>query len=133
MLSLGYTKYLTQGGDWGSMTTRYLALSFPGNVKAVHLNYFSAVTGAKDAPGDLSALEQKGIERRDDFKHKGSAYQEIQGVSGPRLLPSEADFRVVDRALHARSCVIMLSGSAHRLHCREDVSLVVTEQAPIRR
>lgn len=35
MLSLGYEKYLTQAGDWGSMLTRYLALSFPENVKAV--------------------------------------------------------------------------------------------------
>ena len=114
------------------MTTRYLALSFPGNVKAVHLNYFSAVTGAKDAPGDLSALEQKGIERRDDFKHKGSAYQEIQGVGVPRLLLYEADFRLVDRALHTWSCAVVLTGGAYRLHRREDVPVVVTEQASFR-
>lgn len=35
MLSLGYDKYVTQGGDWGSMLTRHTAQCFPDNVKAL--------------------------------------------------------------------------------------------------
>lgn len=35
MLSLGYDKYVTQGGDWGSMITRHTAQCFPDNVKAL--------------------------------------------------------------------------------------------------
>lgn len=35
MLSLGYEKYVTQGGDWGSMLTRHAAQCFPDNIKAI--------------------------------------------------------------------------------------------------
>lgn len=35
MLSLGYEKYVTQGGDWGSMLTRHTSQCFPDNVKAL--------------------------------------------------------------------------------------------------
>lgn len=35
MMSLGYSTYVTAGGDWGSMLTRFMALSFPDNVKAL--------------------------------------------------------------------------------------------------
>lgn len=35
MQSLGYDRYVTQGGDWGSMLTRYTAQTFPDNVKAL--------------------------------------------------------------------------------------------------
>lgn len=35
MQCLGYEKYVTQGGDWGSMLTRATAQLFPDNVKAL--------------------------------------------------------------------------------------------------
>lgn len=35
MLSLDYEKYVTQGGDWGSMLTRATSQHFPDNVKAL--------------------------------------------------------------------------------------------------
>ncbi|KAL7006435.1 hypothetical protein EMMF5_004088 [Cystobasidiomycetes sp. EMM_F5] len=80
MQSLGYKKYLTQGGDWGSMLTRYTAQSFPDNVMALHLNYFSAVTSKPDGTGELTDVEKRGLERMKAFRAKGSAYQEMQGT-----------------------------------------------------
>jgi pimeloyl-ACP methyl ester carboxylesterase len=35
---LGYSKYGTQGGDWGSIITIQLALQFPGDLAGIHLN-----------------------------------------------------------------------------------------------
>lgn len=39
MLSLGYTQYVTQGGDWGFVITRALAHLYPQHVKAHHINW----------------------------------------------------------------------------------------------
>jgi pimeloyl-ACP methyl ester carboxylesterase len=41
MLRLGYKEFYTQGGDWGSVITVATALTFPGNVKGAHLNFFA--------------------------------------------------------------------------------------------
>ncbi|KAL9026245.1 MAG: hypothetical protein Q9196_005054 [Gyalolechia fulgens] len=37
---LGYQRFVTQGGDWGSMITRSMALQFPQHVRACHYNFF---------------------------------------------------------------------------------------------
>lgn len=86
MLSLGYHKYLVQGGDWGSMLVRYVALLFPESVVAIRepdkplqwlitnrgtpldLNHFSAVSTIVSVPDNLSAIEQEGLDRLALFK-----------------------------------------------------------------
>lgn len=40
---LGYRQYVTQGGDWGTMITRSMALQFPNHVRACHHNFFPYV------------------------------------------------------------------------------------------
>lgn len=37
---LGYKRFVTQGGDWGSMITRSMALLYPQSVRACHHNFF---------------------------------------------------------------------------------------------
>ena len=37
---LGYKRFVTQGGDWGSMITRSMALLYPQNIRACHYNMF---------------------------------------------------------------------------------------------
>jgi len=49
-------------------------------LSALDLNYFSGVTSKPDGAGELSDIEKRGITRLGEFKAKGSAYQEIQGV-----------------------------------------------------
>lgn len=40
MLELGYTQYVTQGGDWGSIITRSVGFSYaPEHCKGSHLNF----------------------------------------------------------------------------------------------
>ena len=36
--TLGYDRYLAQGGDWGSLVTSFLGLHHADHVKAIHLN-----------------------------------------------------------------------------------------------
>lgn len=38
MQNLGYMQYVAQGGDWGAEIVRCLAVLYPDNVKAIHLN-----------------------------------------------------------------------------------------------
>ncbi|KAL4798898.1 Alpha/Beta hydrolase protein [Aspergillus venezuelensis] len=38
MTALGYTEYVTQGGDWGSLISRLMAHKYPSSIKAIHLN-----------------------------------------------------------------------------------------------
>ncbi|KAI9368063.1 Alpha/Beta hydrolase protein [Aspergillus egyptiacus] len=39
MTGLGYTEYVTQGGDWGAVISRIMALKYPTHIKALHLNF----------------------------------------------------------------------------------------------
>ena len=43
MVSLGYTQYVAQGGDWGSSISRMLGILYPGNCKGVHVNLLKGV------------------------------------------------------------------------------------------
>ncbi|KAJ6141486.1 hypothetical protein N7470_009876 [Penicillium chermesinum] len=38
MQKLGYSQYVTQGGDWGYYITRTMAVQYPDSVMATHLN-----------------------------------------------------------------------------------------------
>lgn len=40
---LGYQRFVTQGGDWGSMIMRSMAMQYPGHVRACHYNFFPYV------------------------------------------------------------------------------------------
>ncbi|VUC26897.1 unnamed protein product [Clonostachys rosea] len=48
MQQLGYTKYVGQGGDFGSHTLRYMAADFPDSVVSILSNLFSVAPTADD-------------------------------------------------------------------------------------
>ncbi|MCJ1333819.1 hypothetical protein MMC10_010525 [Thelotrema lepadinum] len=39
MTTLGYTSYVTQGGDWGAFITRVMARLYPSAIKTAHINF----------------------------------------------------------------------------------------------
>lgn len=43
---LGYERFVTQGGDWGAMITRSMAMQYPQHVRACHHNFFPYVRNA---------------------------------------------------------------------------------------
>ena len=47
MISLGYAKYVAQGGDWGSSISRMLGIKYPETCRAVHVNLLRGVDPPK--------------------------------------------------------------------------------------
>lgn len=55
MQQLGYTKYVTQGGDLGSFTTHVMARAYPESLKAWHVNLGSPEKPTADKHPELYA------------------------------------------------------------------------------
>jgi pimeloyl-ACP methyl ester carboxylesterase len=86
MLALGYSEYVTQGGDWGSMITRQQARLFPKSVKAAHVN-FAAMKPSnllwrpfyllKFLTWPWSKQEKAGLSRAQAYEVSGNAYNKL--------------------------------------------------------
>ena len=79
MLSLGYKKYIAQGGDWGATISKWIAELFPKNCIGLHLNLVPAFP-----PSDGSSMENltedetKGLENFEKYQKTGLGYYQIQ-------------------------------------------------------
>jgi hypothetical protein len=89
MLLLGYSEYVTQGGDLGYSVTRAMALQYPQSCKVIHINMAIPseptlaefpVLYAKMKVTPLTDDEKTGIARGKWFKEEGSAYFKLQGT-----------------------------------------------------
>lgn len=88
MLSLGYSEYVAQGGDWGSLITRIMGRVHNNDgLKAVHNNFtFFAPVNLLYQPWRLlqmlvvpwTKLEWKGIKNAMAYVGSGNKYYEIQ-------------------------------------------------------
>ncbi|KAI0075138.1 alpha/beta-hydrolase [Panus rudis PR-1116 ss-1] len=90
MLALGYTEYVTQGGDWGYLITRKIQEQFPQHAKAWHTNF----PRGSQAPSFLShpilylqhlltpytPHERASLERKSWFWAEGRGYFQIQST-----------------------------------------------------
>lgn len=100
MASLGYSKYMAQGGDWGGIVCRALAKHHPSTCRAVHVNMAVAVPRmsnprhlltvlnvalAPKTPVFLSRRELEGVQAMREFQKRESAYQKIQGTKPQTL------------------------------------------------
>ncbi|KAF8160808.1 epoxide hydrolase domain-containing protein [Crassisporium funariophilum] len=89
MLKLGYTRYVGQGGDWGSLVLRAMALAHPGSCIGILLNFVIALppTPTKN-PVTLMWLalrwftpdEKKKLSRMQWWSKNESGYSKIQGT-----------------------------------------------------
>ncbi|KAJ6779815.1 hypothetical protein PWT90_01507 [Aphanocladium album] len=87
MLNLGYTKYVTQGGDWGFFITRAVGAQFPESCIASHVNMqmirptvtTAAWFGLYKLLGMFSKQENAGISRLSWYLKEGSGYLSAQG------------------------------------------------------
>ncbi|KAF1835819.1 alpha/beta-hydrolase [Decorospora gaudefroyi] len=83
MLALGFgaSGYLVQGGDIGSFVSRNIAATY-AECKGMHLNMmFTHDIQSKASPDDdISAAEQKGMQRMQEFMDVGSAYAREHGT-----------------------------------------------------
>ncbi|HEX8915886.1 MAG TPA: epoxide hydrolase [Humisphaera sp.] len=82
MKRLGYTRFVAQGGDWGSAVVDQMALQAPPGLLAIHTNMPAAVPpeiakAVKDAaptPAGLAADERRAYESLVDFYTRGIGY-----------------------------------------------------------
>ena len=87
MHSLGYPKYVTQGGDWGFYITRAMGLLYPQSVMASHINIIRAsaptwtshpLLALQHALQPYSQREKEGFERSKWFNEEGNGYRVLQ-------------------------------------------------------
>ena len=94
---LGYTSYVAQGGDWGSVVVDYMGVQAPKGLLAIHSNMPGVVPPAIDAaafagapvPAGLSADEKRAYEQLAAF-YKKVYYAVIMGTR-PQTLTALAD------------------------------------------
>jgi pimeloyl-ACP methyl ester carboxylesterase len=92
MKRLGYTRYVAQGGDWGSFVTEQMAAQAPPGLLGIHLNLQSAVPtgifyalGSGKPPPGLEPEEQRAFERLAFFFANGLSYAQ-QMANHPHAL-----------------------------------------------
>jgi microsomal epoxide hydrolase len=86
MNRLGYAKYGTQGGDWGSSITRQLGLIDGEHVVGSHFSTLAATpSGDPEEMKLLTDREKSFLQRGQAFQQQGSGYYMIQS-SRPQTL-----------------------------------------------
>ena len=98
MKRLGYTRYVAQGGDWGSLVTDQMGVQAPPELLGIHTNLPGAVPPAVvqaahsggPPPSGLSDEETRTYEQVKDFFTKGIAYALEMGLR-PQTLYGIAD------------------------------------------
>ena len=88
MQRLGYTRYVAQGGDWGSFVVEMMALQAPPELIGIHTNFphavppdvSKAIQSGGVAPAGLSDDERRQFELLKDFFAKGLAYALQMGL-----------------------------------------------------
>ncbi len=86
MARLGYQNYGAQGGDWGGIISRLVALNDPSHVVGLHLNF--CIAGAPpgaDANAGVPPAELQRMQARNAYMENERGYQQIQGTKPQTL------------------------------------------------
>jgi pimeloyl-ACP methyl ester carboxylesterase len=98
MKRLGYTKFVAQGGDWGSPITNEMGKLGASELLGIHVNLpavvppeiFKAVGSGEPAPANLSAEEKHAFDQLKIQFTKRRAYAQIMGTR-PQTLAALTD------------------------------------------
>ena len=81
MARLGYTRYGLQGGDWGAIISRIVALQDPAHVAGLHLNLCIAPPPGADVNSGVPPAELKRTQDREAFMTNERAYRRSRARS----------------------------------------------------
>jgi epoxide hydrolase len=93
MARLGYTRYGVQGGDWGGIISRIIALNDAQHVAGLHLNFCTAPepAGVSNPLDGLPEAEVALMNATNARMENERAYQQIQGTKPETLGVGLAD------------------------------------------
>jgi pimeloyl-ACP methyl ester carboxylesterase len=88
MQRLGYTRYVAQGGDWGSPISSAMARQAPAGLLGIHINLPATIppdvatvlASGSPAPIGLSKKERAAFDSLDTFNKKDRAYAVMMGT-----------------------------------------------------
>jgi epoxide hydrolase len=80
MKRLGYPRYGSQGGDWGSRITMALGRRHPESLIGIHLNMVPFPEPVSISDSDLTEQERAALAHLAWHRAQGSAYAAIQGT-----------------------------------------------------
>jgi pimeloyl-ACP methyl ester carboxylesterase len=76
---LGYSRYVAQGGDWGSIITQSMGLTETEHCAGIHVN-MPIVAPDNDTMNDLTEAEQAALTDMGDYVENGSGYSKQQST-----------------------------------------------------
>jgi pimeloyl-ACP methyl ester carboxylesterase len=99
MLRLGYSRYVSQGGDWGAIISEVMAVQAPPGLLGIHINMPGTVPPAivqqvrtrVPVPASFSEVEKAAYASLDIFYNKGFGYAEMMNTRPQTLGYALAD------------------------------------------
>ena len=79
MARLGYSRYVAQGGDWGSMVTQSMGMTEIQHCAGIHIN-MPIVAPDPDTMDNLTAQEQSALVDMGAYMEQGSGYSKQQST-----------------------------------------------------
>ncbi len=125
MKRLGYTRYVAQGGDWGSPISSAMARQLSPGLLGIHINLPATVpsdiamtlAGGGPAPAGLSEKERASFDSLDTFFKKYMAYGAIMGTR-----PQAIGYGLADSPVGLAAWIFDYNnGELARRHNRDDV------------
>jgi pimeloyl-ACP methyl ester carboxylesterase len=89
MKRLGYTRYVAQGGDWGSAITRAMAVARPEGLAGIHLNFVVCFPPGCETFADAEAQDAR--DAAEAHKQSGLGYSAQQSTRPQTLGYALAD------------------------------------------
>lgn len=88
MERLGYTRYVSQGGDWGAIISEIMAVQAPEGLLGIHINMpgtvppdvVKLVRNREPVPSEFSDIEKAAYASLDVFYNKGFGYAEMMNT-----------------------------------------------------
>ncbi|HSE40175.1 MAG TPA: epoxide hydrolase, partial [Acidobacteriota bacterium] len=86
MRTLGYERFISQGGDWGATISTWLGLDSPQSLIGIHLNYIpGSYTPYLTEKDQLTDAEKKFLNDKEHWNKTEGAYGDIQATKPQTL------------------------------------------------